>query len=107
MLSLLWSRALICGTRGASSPSATRSANEGRANLGASSALCQLVADSVEEVREPNEAGLAFKVASFFRPAAGSGLVSIWPASGGSGQLLRGGTRHGHHLVLLIAVDPV
>ena len=63
--------------------------------------------DSVEEVREPNEAGLAFKVASFFRPAAGSGLVSIWPASGGSGQLLRGGTRHGHHLVLLIAVDPV
>jgi hypothetical protein len=51
--------------------------------------------------------GWPLRVAGFFRPAVGWGWVSVWPASEGSGQLLRGGTRHGHHLVRVIAVDLV
>jgi hypothetical protein len=51
--------------------------------------------------------GWPLRVAGLFRPAVGWGWVSVWPASEGSGQLLRGGTRHGHHLVLVIAVDQV
>jgi hypothetical protein len=63
--------------------------------------------DSVEEVREPNEGrGQLLRATNLFRPAVDPGLVSAWPACEGSGRLPRGGTRHGRHLVPVVAVGP-